>query len=307
MSCFTASGLVIFRYATIISAVASIGSSACWAKIPNLRPSWAKPLACQGLNESFLADLEQGKNSVATLEWRDKIFEPALDADAERQYERLTRDYESRERHGLVSQVERQSYISRLSGFAADVLNQVRRYHVNGNIDKAKAAVPNLIDKKDPVIQAIGKPLGLVSAVAAVTTGHPFSFNFGSDASLTARTDVRKQNGSFEMRSIWLNWAMDVYGLPYPKAMSSPLRLISDGEEKSDEKYRFSLSRDLPELKLNSGISYGGTTGTLTASLSKQLTSNLTCIVDSSRPVWVDRASLQNSQETIRLLYGFSF
>ncbi len=68
------------------------------------------------------------------------------------------------------------------------------------------------------------------------------------------------------------------------------------------ERYSLSLSRGLPVWDLKTGVSYGGSSNKVTASVSKELMDNLTCIVDTSRST-----RDQTGEEAVKFFYGLRF
>ncbi len=70
------------------------------------------------------------------------------------------------------------------------------------------------------------------------------------------------------------------------------------------ERYRLTFSRPLPLWDLSSGLTYGGSTTSVGASLSKTLIPHLTAVVDSVRPIQQGR---YYSEESLRFFYGLTF
>jgi hypothetical protein len=57
------------------------------------------------------------------------------------------------------------------------------------------------------------------------------------------------------------------------------------GAVRTNERYQLSLQRELP-LQLQSGLIYGGTTGTMTTSLSRPVLPHLNCTVENRQNIF---------------------
>jgi hypothetical protein len=95
-------------------------------------------------------------------------------------------------------------------------------------------------------------------------------------------------------------------GLLSPGASTSFQFSPTSSSYADGEKYKFAVSKKLP-WSLSSGVSYGSTSDTVKASLEKQLTPQITGVVDSRRPVHADQASATPPEETVQLKYQLSF
>jgi hypothetical protein len=290
----------------ILAAAVSFASSRGALAHANLKPEWAvslNTLACEDkVNDSFLQDREAGMDEPLL---RDRIFNPRLAREMNQRYEDATREYRMRERHDLATLHEQRAYIERMSGFAMDVLQEIKRYHWREKITEVREAAVRAVKNGSALVQTLSKPVALALAAAAISTGQPVSVKVNDETRLTARTNVQSQKGKFEMVSPVVNGSVDFVG----KAPSyrDPYALPPVDPDAREERYRVSVARGVPGLDVTTGLSYGSTTTTLTASVSKELMSNLTCVVDSSKPTRPERSNLPNGQESVRLLYGIRF
>ncbi|MEK6704455.1 MAG: hypothetical protein AABZ06_01575 [Bdellovibrionota bacterium] len=252
----------------------------------NLKPQWSKKRAAGvHLNSSFLADLDNKNfNSKGT----NFITEAMSSADVRDKYSTLHGDYEMRKRHGLIDTDAERCYLDQMSGFNNEILSRLRLSQLRDGRKKLETAM-----LRNDRLKAIAGPIVMAGAIAAAcTTGEPLEFTLTDNTKLVTRADVRNQVGQLSVAS---------------QALTGSLDLMAKTPGEREERYRFSLNSGIPLFNVTSGISYGMTSNTLSMSLTKQLSSRLSCSVDSTRPL--DNTPLASSlaQESVRLLYGFNF
>lgn len=269
--------------------------------IPSLRPDWADSASCVSINESFLSDTVAKDRSAEELE-KEILFDPGLVRRMRDDLDRTLREHDLREHHGLTSLDEEKAHYDRLSVYSWNVFHELRRHHLRKNTRRLRRAA-----EANPLLVSIGRPVGVVATAAAIYHGEPVKFSLFETTQVEARTHVPTQKGKLEVQSPWLRAGVDFAGKaltqrdPYAPPPADPLQ--------RDERYRVSLARPLPLWELDSGLSYGSSTRSFTAALSKRLYPNLTCVVDASRTLVppAPDSTVPAGEETVKLFYGLSF
>lgn len=264
----------------------------------DLRPDWAGYLTHRDQNRSYLQDLDRNPRFARILEIQDWLIDPEMALRIQDQYRSMIRDYELRETYDLTSMEEERAHFERMSKFTEDVAIQVKNKHVNENLDKARKSASKL--RETAFVKKIEKPVGAVVAVAATSIGQPISFRLTENTRFTARTHLWNQYGEFDLKSDWLNGSM----LVGPRRHSNLPKLFSPLEKES---YLVSVSRGIPLVDVSTGLSYGGTSTNLTASVGKSLTEHLSCSFDSSRPMNPHLSNTPQGEEVLRFLYSITF
>ena len=262
-------------------------ASTGWAKT-DLKPRWAKqPIVELNPNDSFLVNLQ--RNASLSSEGDAGFLDPKFAVEVRQQYDDMVRTYELRRQYGLVDPHEEAGHDQQMNDLKNSVVNQVRLYQMKKNLKKVEKMA-----LRDESLRFIAKPVAVAGAITAVASGAPLSFDLTDSTRLTTRTNVRDQTSQIALASPLGVGSLDFAGKA-PDTTPDPTVTA--------ERYRFSLLRDLP-LSMTSGLSYGSTTSTVSASLSKQIMPNLTCVLDSTHPLYENGRS---KQETFRLLYGINF
>lgn len=181
--------------------------------------------------------------------------------------------------------------MGRVKDFTRNVLSQVRAYHVKENMERLREA-----SERNENLKQLAKPLSVVATAAAIYSGKPVSLRLSERSALSAATDVPHDRASLALTSPLINTSVDFMTRGQRDPNSDPLNPVP-----VEEAYRLSVSRSLPVLDLHSGVSYAGTTGAMTTSLSKQLAPHLSGSVSSTR----QRAG--NAEGTLSLLYQMQF
>ena len=276
-----------------VIALLSFAPAQASSRMAQVRPSWATQSASElGANSSFL----NGRVSDNASSTKDELIAPAMASQMKLQYEDMNRSYDQRATYAQVSPEEARQHSQAMRDFSKSMALTVGRYQLSQNLEKVRQFAEN-----DPILGTLKNPAALIAAGVAIYGGQPVRVRIGDDVHMTAKAHGPSREGQFAVQSSVVNTTVDV------KAGSR-----SDEEERQqkaldptrrDERFRLGFSRGLPVWDLQSGVSYGGTTGTMTASVSKQLNRNLTCVVDSSHNL----TTAQSSEESLKLLYGLRF
>lgn len=256
--------------------------------MPGLRPGWSRSSLERQANQSFLGDTVSVSTETAL---RDEIMTPRMASEIRQQYEDMSRNYELRAAYGLTDLEEQRSHVGRVKDFTRNVLSQVRAYHVKENMERLREA-----SERNENLKQLAKPLSVVATAAAIYSGKPVSLRLSERSALSAATDVPHDRASLALTSPLINTSVDFMTRGQRDPNSDPLNPVP-----VEEAYRLSVSRSLPVLDLHSGVSYAGTTGAMTTSLSKQLAPHLSGSVSSTR----QRAG--NAEGTLSLLYQMQF
>jgi hypothetical protein len=165
---------------------------------------------------------------------------------------------------------------------------------------KAREAALN-----NPDIQKAKKPIAVVAGLAAIYSGEPMRVKVGDSAQLMARTDVRSSKGQLGFNSDYLNGLMEM-DARNPDRFDSTDPRFADASQ-NNERYKLWVGRPLI-LDVTGGMTYGSSTQTVATSLSRPLTDNMICVVDSIRPVsGVGSSPATLSEERVKVQYGIHF
>ncbi|HCM39949.1 MAG: hypothetical protein A2X97_13030 [Bdellovibrionales bacterium GWA1_52_35] len=255
----------------------------------SLRPEWTKKSYYNmNTNESFLGAIKVNATPKSDL---DLSLDKKLANETQLKYEGIVRNYEMRRTYGLTDSQEELDFASQMGGMAKDLARQVQNTQIKRKMKSARTAA-----MRDENISKAAKPIAIATAITAACTGTPVTLRFGNSTEVHSITNVIEQTGQIQFVSPEIKGGIDV-------AVKTPERAREVAIP--GEKYRFSLLRDIPLVDVTSGIAYGTTSTGFTASLSKQVYDNVTCVVDSTRPLY--ESALPAHQETVRLLYGITF
>jgi hypothetical protein len=259
------------------------------------RPNWSggAVVIAQRPNNSILMDLNAGLNEKKELQ--DQLLDPQTQSELRQNYQLMLHDYEQKKRYGLATRTDQKNYIEQNNRFAEHVINEVKTRQMKlqaKNLKRIADAQPEL---KDPATVAL--------AMAAIYQGTTMNWDMSEDTRLTARTEVKNSKGLLGVESPLLNGRFEYAG----KAADIDPNQLNFDPTQVEERYRLSLTRSLPLLELDSGVTYGGSSSTVTASVSRKLSENLTCVVDKTHPVGRSPDNPRWSQESVKLLYGLSF
>ena len=260
-------------------------------------PDWStKAEIFEVQNASYLANSLKGTSRDQLRSVPEFLREQEI-RDLKLQHDLLVRDYELKAKYGLLTQDEERIHYDAVRAFSKNMAVLVGRNQIRGPLDRFRTFAEN-----DPVLSFAQRPIALVALAIAVYNGQPVLMGLGRDASLKARANVPASEAELIVNSPVLDTSL------YMKTNAQTADEVAAQQLRDplsrDERMRLSAGRSLGVLGLYSGLTYGNTTQTLSASLSKQLMSNLNASVNSRRPLNPSHDAGENS---LNLNYGVSF
>lgn len=271
-------------------------STSAFAGAPPIWVSKDSPWT-QTSQSSYLTDFETGRFASATP-INDYLFDQGMVLRMRNDYRSMTKDYEMRRQYELTTLQDDREQTNRMSDFARQVVKNAQNSVIQKNMKKVRQAA-----EKTELYSLVRRPMGFLIGVYAVYSGEPLTWKIDESTEFLARSDFRAQRGELRLNSTIVRGSLDVL-TSVPASADDQLK--QDPNRAPVDKYRLSLGRPLPIWQLSSGLSYGITTSRVTASLSKQLTDHLACIVDTSRLMKPTR-SVDPGQQSLRLEYGLNF
>jgi hypothetical protein len=282
-------------------------ASASIAPVPadiraSIAPAWVNtPLADQRLNETALLRKETSYQDPSGLEFNHLLGGDKQALALRQQYEDMNRNYEVRENYSLLDPQETMDHANQVSQFSHDVMTRVRMEQVHNNSRLMRDAA-----MQSQSLSSVRQPIGVVAGLAAIYSGEPMKWDVTDKLHLRARTMVRDSRGELGLDSPLMNGRVEV-ATQMPDHYTPDDPRFADGSQ-ANERVKLSLSKDLP-LQISSGMSFGTSTGTMAASVSRPISEHVTCVVDSIRPMrsmdFPTPPSLQ--EERVKVLYGVSF
>lgn len=245
----------------------------------NYRPKWSqKNVSSYSANNSFMADTVTNIREQERREFEESLMDPGRARELRQAYEEMEQRREYRALHDLsprskwdlpeVQDQERRD-------LSKKVVLTVGRHQGMTNLKKARQAA-----EKDPNIQKVKKPIAIVIGAYALYTGEPFDLRIADNAKIVGRTEFAKKEGNIGLRSSYINATAEMKGDVEPTPTPRPYK------QGADERYRLSLSREIPGIDIESDVSYGTTTRTMSASVSRGvLIDHLTCTLEGVRPI----------------------
>jgi hypothetical protein len=273
------------------TAILSLGlalSPTAWA-VTDFRPSWVTHSASSMKhNDSFLSDIQSNLDEARTEAFLKRFFDVKKSAEVRMNFEFLTRDYQMRRHHNLLDPVTERAYLEKFVEQRKEAIRVMSRHQQKQAQQQVKTAQQR---------GEISTPVVVSSTLAGVYFGEPLNVLLGDDTQLMARTDFISERAEVKLSSTIVDGSVDFAS---SRAVEEAQRLDPG---KQHERYKVSLSRGLGLWDLSSGVSYGGTSNSFTAMISKPLSGNLTCIVDRNQNI----ANPTQVNDTVQLQYGINF
>lgn len=283
----------------VITTAAFFGISAhlVWAdSSANLRPTWLQDDRTIPVNASYFSCRQSMDLRPA---WESKLFDRRFAANMRQEYEDRTRDYEMRQQYGLLDMTGVMAFNSTMTDMRHDLVNQMRQMQVQGYQQNMKTAAQN---------GEVSRPVMLTGSVTSFYMGNPVDVTFAPTARLWARADIPNQVGEVRFSNPYANTDVAVNASPNAQAGPNSIPSIDPTTGQPFERYKVSLSRLLPLWDLSSGVTYGGSSSTVRASVSKPIVGNLTGVVENVSPVTaVAAAAGAPNERTVRVVYGLNF
>ncbi|MCM2278830.1 MAG: hypothetical protein NDJ89_12210 [Oligoflexia bacterium] len=262
---------------------------------PELKPSWLKEkLERWAPNLSIL----MGKGAAARQESASPLLRSADSEELQREFGALNRDFEWREKANIVDLRSRWNQVQRSRDLSKKVVGKVRNNQRDRNLKRAEKFVRSQ--------ENIRKPMEMALAVAAITSGQPLQTSLGADLDLYAFSNLPHGVNYLQLSSPLLtgSFTMNTGGSGLAGLTQGPPDWIV-----RNERYRLSLTRELPLWQLGdigTGLHYGSSTESVTASVSKRLTADLSCELGSQNPISA-ASPLRGSEESVKVKYEVKF
>jgi hypothetical protein len=271
-------------------------------------PEWARSERRFGLvNESYLSQ-GPGSFSLPGLEQSNLLLRLGKSWDerfvwsARSRFSRASEQYELRRHHGQSQLSTQTEHLRELREIGNSGLQQLSRSFFREEVldsflaeramDQAEQVSRQVGDwardlsrsDQGTAVRAVGTLLG---AAAFLTTGRAFSFELQESWKLVAQANLLAQSSEMRLLSPYLDSSMVFRGnIP---AQGGP-RLLGQ------ERYRLSFGRSFTAWRLRSGLSYGSTSGLVTASLTRELLPHLYATALTSRASDPQRAFFPGEQ-----------
>jgi hypothetical protein len=259
-----------------------------------IAPSWAKQAPATYENDSFLSDLQVSSSDRALFDQGDIMSRQQI-LEMQQSYGDMNRDLDQRSHvYGLTNPDSLRVQYDKMKDFTREMFKQVRKFQ--SSIYRGKL---NQVANRDENLKSA--PVRVVGSISAVYFDSPVMIALSEETRISAHTNIPDQTGALNLTSPVINGAIELDG--HAEEALAPGTVPVDPTWKR-EKYRVSFSRPLGVLDMTSGISYGSTTTQVSASVSKPITDQVTCVVDSVRPLNAPGAS---SEERVKVLYGIRF
>jgi hypothetical protein len=213
--------------------------------------------------------------------------------DLRQKYDDMNRDYEMRQAYGLNTVADSVGHNSQVSDLGRDAMQRTAAYQGQ----QAQASVAS-----NPNMQPLVVPATVVGGAAALYRGSGVNVINSGNIKLRAKASVRNQTTGLELISPIVHGSVDMtMTAPTTADTYAPLDPMA-----RIERYRLSLTRNLP-FDVSSGVYYGTTTSTMSASLSRKITDHLTAVVDTAKTMDPSLEVISPSEQSLRLLYGLRF
>lgn len=259
-------------------------------------------------NDSFLDNLD----AVSQIE--GDVFANLMDArhvlEWRQRYETLNRQHELKQHAGLNTPELERAHTGEINRFGDDVRNEIEKRHLSIAERRARA----IIDRDKNLKAVVTTVLAPAAVVAGVYVGTPLRLRLTDDTQFRVRSNIRDKYGSLELNSPFGLGTFE-YRPTAPESrhmLSSPV--VNFGEalnmgravDYSQERFQLTFTRNLPWLDVTSRLLYGASSNTIVGSISKQLTGNLSCVVDSIH--WLSPVEATRSiEQSLRLRYDIRF
>lgn len=253
----------------------------------DMKPSWGGRKQITP-NQSYLADQAKNLNIEAINQMQVLGNRQVLEL--RQQYQDLNRDYEMRRLYGLVDTKAETSHTDQMNGFSRTVIGQVRQNQVKQYGEKLVHA-----SQQNEALRTVAKPAAVAGTIVAVSSGMPVGIKLSDSSKLTTMTNVADRNGQIHLESPLMDARVE---------MRAAAPSVWDPTQPG-ERFQLSLSRPLDFWDLRSGVTYGSSSTSLSASLVKPLSEHLTAVLDSIHPLSSDIAL--SPEQRLTLLYGVRF
>jgi hypothetical protein len=258
-----------------------------------LAPDWLnREPARQAPNESYL------RNRTLGVDTRNEgeLLEAQESAELRQRYNDLFRTFEQRSQYGLATLEEERSHHQQVRSFSQGVVAQVQRKEFQKRARRMRVAAEN-----EPSLQAIRRPMTYLMAGVGIYYGYPVSLHLGQDIAMTARAFGPRQQGLLNVSTPIVNSSLEFNFAPLSLEEERRQPFLEPSQRV--ERMRFGLNRGISDLGIYTGLMYGRSSQTVSASVAKELSESWKLVMDSSRPIESGRFG----EESLRLVYGQRF
>jgi hypothetical protein len=288
-----------------LTSVAFVTSSPAIHRIPraDLRPDWVRGSGwvahqiqenASTLSQRRLKALDEGDSdsiwSLSALK-RSRTVAPnssqgRLQNQVRERLDHLQQEVEIREKHGLLDQQTRMNWADQNRALGRTFLRSLVSLQIRDSLQKA--------EKRSPEVRAVSKVQQKLDFLA--TTG--VAVRVDEDWSFGSKADLPRQTGRLWMSSPFLNGSVDFRVGAQDTGLNEP-------GVAAPEAVQVSVGKDLP-WDLQSGMTYGGSSRTMTAHVSRPLAPHLTCSVENRQRLAPGFAD-SRSEQTARINYQVVF
>ena len=255
----------------------------------DFRPVWMADQAVYSQNSALLYSDQNPSFMPQTLS--QQMLSNHAVQDIEQQYLARTRDYDMRKNSGIATTVDEGSYVSDVTSMGKSMYTAARmtplRQYQQGFHDSASQG-------------GVSKPVAVVGTAVALGSGTPIPIDLGDDTRCTWVGDLLNQHGELNLVSPFLNAHVEMNMKDAAQDPSQPLDPTGDAE-----RYKVSVNREVA-FQVTSSVTYGSSSSSFAASLSRPIISNLSGSVNTTRPVG-ESLSGSPAQVAGGLSYGLTF
>lgn len=262
-----------------------------WKKIVSkIKPAWAKvSTLLKAPNQSYLqntrTDLPLERSILA-----GNLMDHRTTSAFQTAYLQRSDNYEARRNYGQLTLDDRSRYSADMTDLSRRVFQEMNRSRID------REEVKQNIEQAPTGVQV--STLVMMTLVAT-SVGEPVRLKLKDDTEIYAKTDLSNRKGDLKVSSRLINSELNFRG---------DVPLVTDANRlQLYERYRFSLGRSIPLWDLRSGLTYGGTTSTLSASLTKPIMPGLEASVTAINPVGKDRPTLTSPEQRLSVEYKLRF
>ncbi len=295
---------------SLLAAIA-VASSPAQAKT-KLRPAWTSSYQVfvgGTLGELPNASYLSSRDPKSIFSWDLDLLDAHRGNQLRQQYFDMTRDYEMRRHSGLVNITQEGDQIKRMSSFGKGMWDEIQNRKITATQVKVERRATKFIERNETVKTMLAP----AAVIVGVYIGKPVKIRITEETRMAVRADVRGQTGGLELHS-----PVGFGGFEYrPNAASRDIAspsAVNFGESMnlgravdfSQEKYQFTVMRELPVLKVNSSVLYGSSSNAVVSTLSKSIFNHITVAVD--QVYWLNPSDDNHvSEGKFRVRYDINF
>lgn len=227
------------------------------------------------------------------------LMEEQRAAELRQQYNDMNREYEAREKFGLLDPWEKAGHEQQMRGFSESIFNSIRDRQIGAHAKRVERNIQQGAknERKDSGKRVVATGVVVVGAVAAMVAGHPLDIKLAPEIGIVSRLDVLNKHESLRFYSPLLQSELSF------SAGAPDRQDMAQGMGAQGERFKLYVGHQLPLWSLTAGVIAGSSSRTVQATLTKQITPEISMVWGSTgaweRPDW--------NQQTFTLQYGVSF